>query len=52
MLFKLIGHGKVFRVVKTYQAAGFIPAVVGVSLCGRFKTTARIADIVSVEEAA
>lgn len=45
MLFKLIGRETVFRVVKRYDAAGFIPAVIGVTLDGKFQTAARIEDV-------
>lgn len=46
MRFTLIGRPTmVFKAVKTYKAAGFIPSVVGVSECGRFTTCARIEDV-------
>lgn len=38
----------VFKVVKKYLASGFIPSVKGVSVCGRFQTYARIADVVEI----
>lgn len=44
--FKLIcGLGGVFTVVKRYNAAGFIPSVVGINDKNQ-QTVARIADIV------
>lgn len=46
--FKLIGRTTVFRAVRFYDAAGFIPSVVGVSECGGYTTTARVADVVAV----
>ena len=46
MLFKLIDHtGPVFRAVKFYKAAGFIPSVTGHTLDGKLQTTARMEDI-------
>ena len=46
MLFKLIGMtGPVFRSVKLYKAAGFIPAVYGQTIDGKLQTSARIVDI-------
>ena len=42
--FRLIGNTTVFRAVALPLIAGFIPAVHGISLCGNFKTTPRIAD--------
>lgn len=45
--FSLIGRpGVIFRVVKRYHAAGFIPSVVGVTLDGEKQTVAREADTV------
>lgn len=45
--FTLIGRPTLtFRVVRRYDAGGFIPSVVGVSLDGTRQTTARIADCV------
>ena len=38
-------QGPVFRVVRQYRAAGFIPSVYGVSLDGKFQTCARIEDV-------
>lgn len=46
--FKLISRDITFNVVKEYLAAGFIPSVKGVSVCGRYQTCARIADVVEV----
>lgn len=47
--FTLIGYPTlIFRVIKRYNAAGFIPSVVGVSECGTKKTTARIVDVLEV----
>lgn len=45
MLFKLIGRDMTFRAVHRYNAAGFIPSVVGISTCGKFRTVARIEDV-------
>lgn len=46
MLFTLIGRPTmVFRVVKQYKAAGFIPSVIGVTLDGKYQTAARIEDV-------
>lgn len=47
--FKLIGHTTVFRETLQYLAEGSIPTIVGVSLCGRFRTCARIIDVDFVE---
>jgi hypothetical protein len=49
--FRTIGCTRVYRIVRRSMVLGFIPAVVGVSLDGRLKTDARIADIVLVEAA-
>jgi len=46
--FKLISRDMTFNVVKEYLAAGFIPSVKGVSVCGRFETCARVADVVEI----
>lgn len=47
--FTLIGRpGYPFRVTSTFLWGGFIPCVTGVSLCGRFRTLARVADVVEV----
>jgi hypothetical protein len=43
--FRLISNTCAFRVVSTYLAAGRIPCVVGISLCGHYRTQARVADI-------
>ena len=47
--FKLISRDLVFNVVKFYNAAGFIPSVKGVSVCGRYQTCARIVDVENVK---
>ena len=53
MLFTMIGRaGMVFRATHFYRAAGFIPSVNGVSLDGRFMTTARMDDIEIVADVA
>lgn len=44
--FRLIGRTTVFRAVKFFKAAGFIPAVQGVTLDGKFQTFPRVADVV------
>jgi hypothetical protein len=47
--FTLIGRpGYVFRVASTFLWGGFIPCVAGVSVCGGFRTLARVADVVEV----
>jgi len=43
--FRLIGRNMKFKVVKEYLAAGFIPSVMGITIDGKFKTLARIEDI-------
>lgn len=46
MRFTLISRPTmVFKAVRTYLAAGFIPSVYGISECGRFTTCARIDDV-------
>ena len=44
--FRLEGRAMIFNLIKEYDAAGFIPSVLGVSVCGRYQTCARIADII------
>lgn len=44
--FRLIGRTTVFEVVEEKMVAGFIPAVKGHTLDGKFQTTARKADII------
>lgn len=46
--FVLIGrpHGPIFDVVKSYKALGDVPAVKGLSECGRKETFAREVDVV------
>ncbi len=45
--FALIGRPTlIFRVVRSYLAAGFIPSVVGHTLDGKRQTVARVADVV------
>lgn len=46
--FRLIGQATVFRAVYECLAAGFIPAVYGETLDGKFKTQPRIADIIKL----
>lgn len=45
--FKLIGRTNVFAVTRFYDAAGFIPSVMGETKIGRrrYMTCARLADI-------
>jgi hypothetical protein len=43
-LFRLIGRTTTFRVVRTYKAAGYIPAVEGHSLDGKTRTFPRVVD--------
>lgn len=46
MHFTLIGYPTlIFKTVKVYKAAGFIPSVVGISLDGTKQTVARIEDV-------
>ena len=40
--FNLRGHKMVFKVVKFYDAAGFIPSVKGISLDEKYETCARV----------
>lgn len=47
--FRLISRPNVFRVVREYKAAGFIPSVVGVTLDGKFQTVARAADVIFLD---
>jgi hypothetical protein len=46
--FRLIGQTTVFRIVRQYLAAGYIPSVYGHTLDGKHQTCARLADIVFV----
>jgi len=46
--FRLISRPNVFRVVRTYKAAGFIPSVYGVTLDGKFQTCARVEDVIKL----
>jgi hypothetical protein len=50
-IFRLIGRANEFVATTTYLAAGSIPAVKGVTTCGRFWTAARIADVVVLRRA-
>jgi hypothetical protein len=45
--FKLVGRANVFTVTGFYDAAGFIPSVMGETIIAgcRYKTCARIADV-------
>ena len=43
--FRLIGRAAVFVVAKEYLAAGFIPALVGITEDGRYKTQPRVVDV-------
>lgn len=47
--FHLKSGGKVFNVVKFYEAATVIPAVHGISEDGKYETFARIEDVDAVE---
>lgn len=49
--FRLIGNETVFKLVRKYKAAGFIPAVYGQTLDGQRQTCARVADIIWLEGA-
>ena len=47
--FVLIGRPTlIFKVVKFYLAAGFIPAVKGITLDGKHETCARVDDVNAV----
>jgi hypothetical protein len=46
--FRTIGCTRVYRIVRRSMVLGFIPAVIGVSLDGKYKTEARVADIILV----
>jgi hypothetical protein len=50
-IFRLVGRTNEFVATRTYLAAGFIPAVVGITTDGRFQTAARIADVVVLRRA-
>lgn len=45
MLFRLKSRATLFRVVRYYKASGFIPAVYGETLDGKYCTCARVEDI-------
>lgn len=45
-MFRVIGQTIVFQVVKVYDAAGFIPSVIGHTIDGKRQTAARIADVI------
>lgn len=46
--FALIGRPTIiFAAVRFYDAAGFIPSVVGVTLDGKHYTVARVADVIA-----
>lgn len=42
--FRLIGRDVVFRAIQTYTHAVADAMVAGVSVCGKFKTAARVCD--------
>jgi hypothetical protein len=42
--------GAPFKVIKVYDAAGFIPSVLGESIDGKWRTAARIADVQPLDE--
>ncbi len=44
--FHLIGSTQVFVEVGRYNAGGSLPALVGISICGRFRTQSRVCDVV------
>jgi hypothetical protein len=46
--FRLTSQATEFKVSNLYEAAGFIPTVVGVTRDGRFMTHARIADVIKL----
>lgn len=43
--FRLIGRTVVFTITREYMVCGTIRCVKGVSLCGKYQTCARIADV-------
>lgn len=47
--FRLISQTTEFRVTRLYNAAGFIPSVVGVG--GGWQTAARVADVIFLDAA-
>ena len=47
--FRLIGQTTLFRSVRIYRAAGFIPTVHGVTLDGKRQTHARLVDVVRLD---
>lgn len=47
--FRLIGNICVFYTVEKRLVAGFIPTLIGVSECGKFKTSARIGDLIEIK---
>ncbi len=45
--FTLIGRPTLrFQLLRAFKACGVIPCVYGVTECGRYQTTARVADVV------
>lgn len=46
--FRLIGRTTVFHGAYCYLAAGFIPTIVGISEDGRYMTTARVVDTITL----
>ena len=48
MKFRLIGNTTLFIVERFYDAAGFLPSVIGKTTDGKKQTVARIKDVIFV----
>jgi hypothetical protein len=48
--FRTVGCTRVYTIIQRRMVLGFIPAVVGRSLDGKFTTDARVADIILLSE--
>lgn len=48
--FRVIGHGRVFKIVERKMVLGFIPSVLGHTLDGKHSAGHRIADVVFCDE--
>lgn len=46
--FRTVGCTRVYNIVARVMVLGFIPAVVGHSVDGKYRTEARIADVIFV----
>ncbi len=49
MYFRLIGQTTKFRLIAFYDAAGFIPSVIGRTINGHFQTHARLEDVTWIQ---